>query len=116
MEQMSNEPGDIAVQAEQDIVTIEVVRGGCWLPADDLQRGLSIHAMDERAIHLDVGDVEHLDAAPFQVMLAFIAQRLDQGRRVRLLNISTALERWFQYAGTPSSFAWGTIMTNRGSR
>lgn len=101
MDGMSNKQSGVAELKNPGIV-VEIVRAGAWLPAEELQKTLAANVLEDAAVNLDMGGVDHLDAGPFQVLLAFVAQRQDQDRTVRLLNISAALEKWFGHVGAAS--------------
>jgi anti-anti-sigma regulatory factor len=82
-----------------ETVELRVTQEGDWLPADELRRSMAEAVSVDAAIGVDLAGVEHLDARPLQVLLAFLIDRQASGKQVRLSHVSDGLARWFGYVG-----------------
>jgi len=78
---------------------ILVTRDGEWLPPRDFH-ALALSAADvDGNLTVNLEGVDYLDASALQILLALAVQRKQRGRGLGLENASTALSRWFEYAG-----------------
>jgi anti-anti-sigma factor len=82
-------------------ISMNFISSGEWLPADDLRAKAIEAAHAQVDIHLDLADVDHLDAAALQILLALDKDRQGKGLRLHLINASRSLQQWFEYAGMP---------------
>jgi ABC-type transporter Mla MlaB component len=82
-------------------ISMNFIRSGEWLPADELRAKAMEAAHTKVDIHLDTADVDHLDTAALQILLALDKDRRDKGLRLHLMNASRSLRQWFEYAGMP---------------
>jgi ABC-type transporter Mla MlaB component len=83
-------------------ISMNFVRSGEWLPADEL-RAKAMEALHTRAdITLDLAEVDHLDTSALQILLAVDKDRRDKGFNLHLVNASQSLRQWFEYAGMPA--------------
>ncbi len=78
---------------------IDVTRAGDWLPPEEFRTLALSAAAAEGALTVNLQDVDHLDGAALQILLALAAERKKRGKGLRLANPSLALSRWFEYAG-----------------
>jgi ABC-type transporter Mla MlaB component len=56
---------------------------------------------------LGVNEIDHLDAGALQILLALQTAREAHGRSLHLVNVSSLLLPWFEYAGAADCFALG---------
>lgn len=91
--------------------TVRAGRHGEWLDPEDLRAKLVSeieHATGvvadgvpagQRGIVVDMSELEHLEAAGLEVLLAAHAELCRRGQRLHVQNCSESLEHWFGYAG-----------------
>lgn len=75
-------------------------RSGDWLPSEELRAAAVDAAHTNSDVTLDLADVDHLDASTLQILLALANDRREKGLSLHLVNASSQLTRWFEYAGT----------------
>lgn len=81
---------------------IHCSRSGDWLAAEEL-RAIALEAVHTATdVTLDLADLDHLDAATLQILLALANDRREKGLCLHLLNASPILQQWFAYAGAAS--------------
>jgi anti-anti-sigma regulatory factor len=85
-----------------ETAALQVTRDGDWLPADEIRDAMVAAMSDEGPVGVDLAGVDHLDARPLQVLLAFFAERQSLGRTIRLRHVSDGLARWFGHVGAAS--------------
>jgi anti-anti-sigma factor len=78
---------------------INVTREGDWLPPDELHAVARSAVNAEGNLIVNLRGVDHLDASAFQILLALAKERKRQEGALILAEASTALSRWFEYAG-----------------
>ena len=71
-----------------------------WIPAEELKEEALRAAGKGLDVAVNLGRIDHLDASALQVLLALESEQKRQGRTLELLNASSHLRRWFDYAGT----------------
>jgi anti-anti-sigma regulatory factor len=72
---------------------------GEWLPAVELFERIKVAASMDGPLTVDLSGLEHLQAAPLQVLIATSLEWGCQGRHLTLLNVSDSLKRWFSLSG-----------------
>ena len=88
-----------------DAIAMPVIRDGEWLPGDELRRSMAAAVSGDEAVEVELDGMEHVDARPLQLLLAFVVERTAAGRAVRLLHVSAGLARWFEFVGAASLMA-----------
>ena len=85
-------------------VSIKVNRAGDWMPVEELRKTVLelVHTGHDFSIDLD--GVTHLDASALQVLLGAQLEQKNQGHRLDLLNASSEVLAWFDYAGATKHF------------
>jgi len=84
--------------------SINVVRSGDWMPAEELLEAAKTVLGDGKDVTLNLDKIEHLDASALQILLALDTEQKMHGRRLQLVNISASLRQWFEYSGAAVCF------------
>jgi anti-anti-sigma factor len=97
--------------------TIQVARAGEWIEAGELRQlateqleccfeklrddpAVNLEQRDRvLKLNLDLKGINYLDAGALQILLAIAAELHRRDGRLRLVNASEELHRWFEYAG-----------------
>ena len=85
-------------------IVIDVARSGDWMPAEELQKTVLPALVEGRDVTINLGNVEHLDTSALQILLALDAEQKRRGRNLQLINASSHLRQWFNYAGVAEQF------------
>lgn len=90
---------------ERVSVTIEAVRSGEWVPAEELKDLAAQALRDGKDLLVNMDGIGYLDASVLQVLVAMKAEQEKSGGAIQLASASTDLQRWFEYAGATGSFS-----------
>lgn len=83
---------------------LEIERSGDWMPVEELrQAAVSALAMSSD-VNLNLDKFENLEADALQVLLALERELERLGRKLLLVNVSSQLLKWFEYAGAVDQF------------
>ena len=90
---------ELSAVVHREPASIEVCRDGAWLSAGELFQRVGAASDLDGPLSLDLAGLDHLEAAPLQVLIATHLERAREGREVVLLNVSESLKRWFSLSG-----------------
>lgn len=82
----------------------EAACSGDWMPANEL-KAAALRAVEAgNDVTISLSNIQYLDASALQVLLALDAEQKRRGRNLELVNTSSQLRRWFDYAGVANHF------------
>jgi len=79
------------------------------MPAEEL-RDAALGALEAGGdVTANLARVDHLDASALQILLALDAEQKRRGRNLELVNASTHMRQWLDYAGVAGHFSMAEL-------